>query len=337
MADHAEPLLLACRAGSRACRRARRAAGRTSCRCARTWPPSGMPSASITPPRYQGWLAITPTARPSMRAEARDHVARPALGHLEHRAVVHERPRSRRARRRPRALRRARTSDGSTRRHRRRAAVRRILAGAAGGRKASSSRTSAAASRSSSATNWQTPFFECTRGPPSSCGVDVLAHDLAHDARAGQEHRRALGHHHEVGERRRVRAAAGRHAGDDRDLRDAARQPHALAEDAPVAAERRDAVVHARPARCDEADHRRAGAPGELASLARSCRRAPRPASRRRTPGPGRSSTPGARRPCRAAPTTPSPGCIRFDSRRGSTVERITCSEPGSHSASRRS
>ena len=27
-------------------------------------------SASITPPRYQGWLAITPTGRPSMRASA---------------------------------------------------------------------------------------------------------------------------------------------------------------------------------------------------------------------------------------------------------------------------
>jgi acetyl-CoA carboxylase carboxyltransferase component len=29
-----------------------------------------------------------------------------------------------------------------------------------------------------------------------------------------------------------------------------------------------------------------------------------------------------------AAPTTPSPGCMRFDSRRGSTVERMMCSEP---------
>jgi hypothetical protein len=31
-----------------------------------------------------------------------------------------------------------------------------------------------------------------------------------------------------------------------------------------------------------------------------------------------------------AAPTTPSPSCMRLDSRRGSTVERITWSEPGS-------
>ena len=27
-------------------------------------------SASITPPRYQGWLAITPTGRPSIRQKA---------------------------------------------------------------------------------------------------------------------------------------------------------------------------------------------------------------------------------------------------------------------------
>ena len=27
-------------------------------------------SASITPPRYQGWFAITPTARPSIRQKA---------------------------------------------------------------------------------------------------------------------------------------------------------------------------------------------------------------------------------------------------------------------------
>jgi len=94
--------------------------------------------------------------------------------------------------------------------------------------------------------------------------VDVLARDLAHDARAREEHRRVLGHDHEVGERGRVRAAAGRHAGDHGDLRDLAREPHALAKDPAVAAERGDAVVHAGAARGDEADHGSARAAGEL-------------------------------------------------------------------------
>ena len=49
-------------------------------------------SASITPPRYQGWLAITPTRPAVDPAERRDHVARPALGHLEELLVVHDRP-----------------------------------------------------------------------------------------------------------------------------------------------------------------------------------------------------------------------------------------------------
>ena len=100
--------------------------------------------------------------------------------------------------------------------------------------------------------------------PAEGLGVHVLAHHLADDAGAGEEHRRALGHDDEVGQRGRVGAAARRDAGDHGDLRDLAGQLHALAEDAPVAAERRDAVVHAGAARGDEPDHRRAGAAGEL-------------------------------------------------------------------------
>ena len=87
-------------------------------------------------------------------------------------------------------------------------------------------------------------------------GGDVLAHDVAHDGGAGEEHRRALGHHHEVGEGGRVGAAAGAGAADHRDLRDAARQRDVLAEDAAVAAERREALLHARAAGLDEADER---------------------------------------------------------------------------------
>ena len=94
-------------------------------------------------------------------------------------------------------------------------------------------------------------------------GVDVLAHDLAHHGGAGQEHVGPLGHDHEVGERGRVGAAAGRGAADHRDLRDLAAQGDVLAEDAGVARERRGALLHARAAGLDEADDGRAGAPGE--------------------------------------------------------------------------
>ena len=94
-------------------------------------------------------------------------------------------------------------------------------------------------------------------------GGDVLAHDVAHDGGAGEEHRRSLGHHHEVGEGGRVGAAAGAGAADHRDLRDAARQVDVLAEDAAVAGQRGQALLHARTARLDEADDGHAGAPGQ--------------------------------------------------------------------------
>ena len=74
---------------------------------------------------------------------------------------------------------------------------------------------------------------------------------------------RALGHHDEVGQRGRVRAAAGARAADHGDLRDAAGQRDVLAEDAAVAAERGEALLHARAAGLDEADDGRARAAGE--------------------------------------------------------------------------
>ena len=48
-------------------------------------------SASSTPPRYRGWLAMTPTERPSSRANAGDDVARPARAHLEQPPAVDDR------------------------------------------------------------------------------------------------------------------------------------------------------------------------------------------------------------------------------------------------------
>ena len=91
----------------------------------------------------------------------------------------------------------------------------------------------------------------------------VLAHDLAHDRGAGQEHVRPLGHDHEVRQGGRVRAAAGGRAADHRDLRDLAAQRDVLAEDPRVAGQRGGALRDARAAGLDEADDGSAGAAGE--------------------------------------------------------------------------
>ena len=183
------------------------------CRCARSARPSRPRPASITPPRYRGWLAITPTGRPSMRASAVT-MLRAQRGETSSRlAAVDQTARSRRARRRPGAARagtaarrvapagrpasgarrrrrrsrcgrwssRSRTSRRRRRRRRRRRAGRRRCARAPAGRRARPRR------RPRPCTSRTTP------GP-----VRNIA--------------RALGHHDEVGERRRVGAAAGRDA-----------------------------------------------------------------------------------------------------------------------------
>ena len=136
-------------------------------------------------------------------------------------------------------------------------------------------------------------------GPPSSSIADLFAHRLLHDPRAGEEHPRLGGHHDEVGQRRRVGAAAGGDAADDRDLRDLARELDAGAEDAAVAGERRVALLQAGAAGADEADHRGAGVAGHAQHAGRSSRRGPRRACRRGRPGPGSSRRPAGRRPRR--------------------------------------
>ena len=77
-------------AGSRACRRARRAGCRSGRRGPRTTRPSPTTAASRQPPRCWGWLAITPTGAALDPAEADDEVARPARRELEQRAAVEQ-------------------------------------------------------------------------------------------------------------------------------------------------------------------------------------------------------------------------------------------------------
>jgi hypothetical protein len=78
------------------------------------------------------------------------------------------------------------------------------------------------------------------------CG-QLLAHDLPDHRRAGEEHGRRLGHDDEVRECGGVRPAAGRCAADHRDLGHAPGEPHVLAEDAGVPAERGQALLQAGP------------------------------------------------------------------------------------------
>ena len=72
----------------------------------------------------------------------------------------------------------------------------------------------------------------------------------------------------EVGDRRRVHRAAGARPGDQTDLRDDAAGLDVAPEDLRVAAEADDAFLDARAARVVDADHRRAGAHGEVHHLA---------------------------------------------------------------------
>ena len=148
--------------------------------------------------------------RPAVDAgEGGDHVARPARRDLEQAAAVRQSGGPRRARRRPCGPRRARTRQGHRARARRRARApgggRPTAAGGPAGRG-----RPPPLPRRRAAVRWQTPLRECTRGPPSSSLRDGLAGHLLDHSGAGQEHARALGHHHEVGQGGGVGAAPGR-------------------------------------------------------------------------------------------------------------------------------
>ena len=87
----------------------------------------------------------------------------------------------------------------------------------------------------------------------------VLVRDRLDDVRPGHEHvARALHHHREVGDGRRVDGAAGARPHDGRDLRDDARGERVAQEDVGVARQRHHAFLDPRAARVVEADHRRA-------------------------------------------------------------------------------
>ena len=126
--------------------------------------------------------------------------------------------------------------------------------------------------------------------------VDLLAERLPDHARAGEEHRRVLGHDDQVGQRRRVRAAAGGGAGHDRDLGDHAGQPDRVTEDPPVAGQRGRG-----PPACARHRTRRTPRPGSARALpsgapGRSCRHGAPRASRRDTSRPRRSRRSAGRR-----------------------------------------
>ena len=167
-------------------------------------------SASSTPPRWRGWLATTPTGRPSNRASAVTTL-RAQRGHSSSSESPSTIPRERLADvvRAPR-LRRddrpgiARAPGRATARTRRR-----LPRAATAGRRAALApprlRPQLVVLDEMADAVALVDARTAERGR-----VDLLAERVAHDARAGEEHRGVLGHQDEVGERRRVRAAARR-------------------------------------------------------------------------------------------------------------------------------
>ena len=138
------------------------------------------------------------------------------------------------------------------------------------GRWASSRRTASIASASSRAARCATPLRPvCTPAPPSDSASTSSWVTALHDVGARDEHvARALDHHREVRHRRRVDRAAGARPEDDRDLGHDARREDVAQEDLRVTAERRDALLDARPARVVEADDRRADLHRQVHDLA---------------------------------------------------------------------
>ena len=137
------------------------------------------------------------------------------------------------------------------------------------GRNPSSSRMSSRQSRSSATAKCATPLFAlCVIAPPRSSFDDVLVRDRLDDVGPGHEHvARALDHHREVGDRRRVDGAARARPHDGRDLRNDARGQRVAEEDVGVSRQRHHAFLDPRPARVVETHHRRALSHGQVHDL----------------------------------------------------------------------
>ncbi len=97
---------------------------------------------------------------------------------------------------------------------------------------------------------------------------DLLVGDGPDDVGTGHEHvARALHHHREVGDGRRVHRPAGARPHDRGDLRDDARRERVAEEDVRVAGERHDAFLDPRAARVVQPDDRAALAHGQVHDL----------------------------------------------------------------------
>ena len=109
---------------------------------------------------------------------------------------------------------------------------------------------------------------QCMRAPPISSRVTFSPITISAMRGEPEVHRGvALDHEHHVAERRDVGPAGRRGAEQQADLRDRARQPHLVAEDAPgVAApgEHVDLIGDARAGRVDQIEQRDAQPPGGL-------------------------------------------------------------------------
>ena len=213
-----------------------------------------------------------PTARPPSRAKPTRMLRGPRRLDLEEVRRRRRRGAGRRAcrtasRARRGRSRRARRPCGRAGRASRRPARRRGCS-AAGGRGAGG-RTSIA-SASSTAARCATPLRPVwTAAPPSDVRVDDLVGHGPDDVGPGHEHvARALDHHGEVGDRRRVDRSPGARTEDHRDLRHDAGGEDVAQEDLGIAAQRRDALLDPRAARVVEPDDRRPDLHREIHDLA---------------------------------------------------------------------
>ena len=178
--------------------------------------PFSSDSASRQPPRWWGWLAMTPTGVPSMRAKPTTRLRAQRGAELEQLAGVDHAARRRRARRRPRARARAATRPGrpAAGRPAGAAAAGRPTRGQVGQRRRARPRPRDVVARRRGAPRRCAPW---TFGPPSSSAVTCSR--VTRSTTAGPVRNIFASwarHDREVAERGRVGRAAGARAADRR-------------------------------------------------------------------------------------------------------------------------